>query len=124
MSQSEPLPISEHGTNKEQDLCEDFDRLLSARAEAFARQRGAARIDDADFTSAYRELLTSENRGWQYWLIKLIASVLILGAGLCLSSGISDWGGTTNYPKALVGLGAALAAFGLVLQHVPFRFTR
>lgn len=118
----EQLPASEQGIEQARSQLDDFDRLLYSRAETLARQRGAARIDDADFTSAYRDLLATERRGWQFWTIRVGGSALILIGGISLSYSISNWSATTGAPTMILMVGGVCAVAGLAFQHLPFRF--
>ncbi len=126
MSPPEQLPSSEQGIEQSRKLVDDFDRLITSRAETFARQRRATRIDDADFSSAYRDLLADEVRGWQFWFVQLLGSALILLGGIGLSYAVSNWPTTTSASTPAFVLFLVIAGLcaiaGLALQHLPLRF--
>lgn len=116
------LPVSDNGAEKSREYLDDFDRLLTKRAEAFSRQRGATRIDDADFNSAYRDLLATDRKDWRVTGIRILGTMLILAAGSAIAHGISVWttGGLTA--RFLVVAGTILSIGGAALLHLPFRF--
>lgn len=117
MPQSEPLFSSESGEQAARDRLDDFGKLLQIHAEKNARQRGAALVDDADVTSAYREIMTIHKLGFSGLVVRVVGGALVLGGGTFGAYAINIWKDDKTSWMMLVAGGLA-AIVGFILQYI------
>lgn len=117
MPQSEPLSSSLPGEQAVRDCQDEFGKLLKTIAEKNARQRGATLIDDADVTSAYREVMTIQKLGFSGLVVRVAGGALVLGGGTFGAYAINIWKNDKTSWMMLAAGGLA-AIVGFVLQYI------
>jgi hypothetical protein len=113
--------ISEDGVNKQEALQREFKDLLRASAVIAMRRRRSTNMDETDFESSMRELITAREFDWTR---SSIGNGLILLAGAAFSWGVSYFPHCKIWQDAATGISICLIAVllgaaGLFIQFWP-----
>ncbi|MEX0939320.1 MAG: hypothetical protein WDZ59_15765 [Pirellulales bacterium] len=104
---------SDGGTAREEQCRTDFADCLMVLAVANMKRRGSQTLDESDFDTAYRELLSAKHTDW---IRQIGGSVMSIFGAFAFSTSVTL---KPTWVWLWAAAGAALILCGLFIQHYP-----